>query len=311
MGLGSVTWRSASSPTDVNPVFRTILANANRLCDASFSVLWLWDGEAPTAVAHENVSPAMAKALRTARPLPNRRNPLGLSILEQTVVHIADVPTDPRFAPEDVPSYRLEGARSILCVPMVREGSLVGVINIWRRESRAFTDAQIDLLKTFADQAVIAIENVRLFTELQASNRELTTALDTQTATSDILRVISRSQTDVQPVFDAIVASAVRLLGAYSGVLTRIAGDQIELAALTSTDDAGDAALEGALPTGRSTPRGRTPRPFAIERRSISPTPRPIPDCPKPCAPSLVLVATEAWWWCRCSVTTRRSGRSR
>ena len=89
---------------------------------------------------------------------------------------------------------------------------------------------------------------MRLFTELQASNRELTTALDTQTATSDILRVISRSQTDVQPVFDAIVASAVRLLGAYSGVLTRIAGDQIELAALTSTDDAGDAALRAVFP---------------------------------------------------------------
>ena len=95
---------------------------------------------------------------------------------------------------------------------------------------------------------MIAIENVRLFTELQASNRELTTALDTQTATSDILRVISRSQTDVQPVFDAILASAVRLLGAYSGALTRIAGDQIELAALTSTDDAGDAAVRAIFP---------------------------------------------------------------
>jgi signal transduction histidine kinase len=95
---------------------------------------------------------------------------------------------------------------------------------------------------------VIAIENVRLFTELQASNRELTTALDTQTATSEILRVISRSQTDVQPVFDAIVASAVRLLRAYAGALTRLAGDQIELAAFTSIDDAGDAALRARFP---------------------------------------------------------------
>ena len=86
----------------------------------------------------------------------------------------------------------------------------------------------IRLLQTFADQAVIAIENVRLFKELEAKNRELTTALDTQTATSDILRVISRSQTDVQPVFDAIVVSAVRLLAADTGLLTRVAGDQIE-----------------------------------------------------------------------------------
>src|SRR6202011_3872635 len=121
-------------------------------------------------------------------------------------------------------------------------------LGITRREAGAFADAEIALLQTFADQAVIAIENVRLFTELQASNRELTTALDTQTATSDILRVISRSQTDVQPVFDAIVASAVRLLGAYSGVLTRVQSDQIELAALTSTNDAGDTAARTLYP---------------------------------------------------------------
>src|SRR4030095_3423492 len=101
---------------------------------------------------------------------------------------------------------------------------------------------------TFADQAVIAIENVRLFTELQESNRELTTALDTQTATSDILRVLSRSETDVQPVFDAIVASVVRLMGAYTGMLTRITGDQIEMAALTGTDAAGDAATRAVFP---------------------------------------------------------------
>src|SRR5262249_19117955 len=103
-------------------------------------------------------------------------------------------------------------------------------------------------LQTFADQAVIAIENVRLFNELQTSNRELTSALDTQTATSDILRVISQSQTDVQPVFDAILASAVRLLRAYSGTLTRIVSDRIELVAITSTDAAGDASVRAFYP---------------------------------------------------------------
>src|SRR3989442_4806431 len=103
----------------------------------------------------------------------------------------------------------------------------MGAITVARRERGAFTEGQVELLQTFADQAVIAIENVRLFTELQASNRELTTALDTQTAISDILRVISRSQTDVQAVFDAILASAVRLLSAYSGALTRIDDEQI------------------------------------------------------------------------------------
>jgi signal transduction histidine kinase len=119
---------------------------------------------------------------------------------------------------------------------------------VTRREPRGFSDEETARLLTFADQAVIAIENVRLFTELQTSNRELTTALDTQTATSDILRVISRSQTDVQPVFDAIMTSAVRLLRAHTGALTRIAGDQIEIAALTSADDAGDAALRARFP---------------------------------------------------------------
>jgi signal transduction histidine kinase len=134
---------------------------------------------------------------------------------------------------------------------MLREGRAIGSIGIGRSEPGEFSERQIKLLCTFADQAVIAIENVRLFTELGARNRDLTTALDQQTATSDILRVISRSQTDVQPVFDAIVDSAVRLLQAYSGVLTLIEGDQIELAAHTSTDDTGDAAVRAAFPQSR------------------------------------------------------------
>jgi signal transduction histidine kinase len=130
----------------------------------------------------------------------------------------------------------------------MREGSAIGVINLRRSEARLFTEQQVALLQTFADQAVIAIENARLFTELQTSNRELTTALDTQTATSDILRVMSHAPTDVRPVFDAILASAVRLLQGYSGVVTRVAGDQLDLAALTRTTDAGDAAVRALYP---------------------------------------------------------------
>src|SRR5262249_59355123 len=104
-------------------------------------------------------------------------------------------------------TVELLGSRTGLWVPMLKDGTPVGVIVTWRREVRAFSESQVQLLSTFADQAVIAIENVRLFKELQTSNRDLTTTLDKQTATSDILRVISQSQTDVQPVFDTILSS--------------------------------------------------------------------------------------------------------
>jgi signal transduction histidine kinase len=171
----------------------------------------------------------------------------GMAILTRSVVQVPDI-EDPSALELVRQIGRGLGFRSSVGVPMLREGDAVGAIIVNRREPGRFSDAEVELLKTFADQAVIAVENVRLFTELQASNRELIAALDQQTATSDILRVISRSQTNVQPVFDAILGSAVRLLRGYSGVVTRMAGDQIEFAALTTTDDAGDAATRAAFP---------------------------------------------------------------
>src|SRR5262249_27267648 len=146
-------------------------------------------------------------------------------------IHIADVERDPRVLPEFLEGARTLGFRRILFVPMHRARTPLGTIGVAHREPGLFSESQIALLKTFADQAVIAIENVRLFTELQSSNRELTAALDKQTATSDILRVISSSPTDVQPVFDTIANSAMRLCDGNFGNVATHDGDLLHLVA--------------------------------------------------------------------------------
>ncbi len=246
----------SSSPTDAQPVFDTIVRSAGSLFHGAWTAVYRTDGaridlaaidaSAPEAL----LNPSGLETFRHSFPIAidDASSMAARAMAERRVVNIADVD-----AVHDLPARvrdasRSFGFRSYVCVPMFRDGAVIGAIGMTRRECNPFTEREVALLQTFADQAVIAIENVRLFTELQASNRELTTALDTQTATSDILRVISRSQTDVQPVFDAILASALRLLRAYTGALTLVAGDQIELAALTSTDDAGDAALRALFP---------------------------------------------------------------
>jgi GAF domain-containing protein len=240
----------SNSPTDVQPVFDVIAASARRMCGAvASSVLRLEEGVLHLAAA-SGVTPAWEEAARGVYPAPvsGRRAPSARAVQERRVVELVDVEHNPESTPGAIALARAVGFRTAVALPMLRGAEVLGVIQVARAEPAPFPRPHVELLQTFADQAVIAIENVRLFKELEASNRELTTALDTQTATSDILRVISRSQTDVQPVFDAILASAVHLLGAYSGSLTQVAGDQIELVALTSTDDAGDAAVRARYP---------------------------------------------------------------
>ena len=256
----------SQSQTDVQPVFDSIARSAVTLCGALFgAVCRLSEGIIDVAAHHNWTSTALEEFQRFYPMRPGRESLVARGILEATVIHVADLESDPDVPPASVRVGRALGNRNLLSVPMLRDGQVIGAIWVARAKPGYFADTQVELLKTFADQAVIAIENVRLFNELQASNRELTTALDTQTATSDILRVISQSQTNVQPVFDAIVASAVRLLGAYAGGLTRIAGDQIELAALTSTDAAGDAALRALYPHSLE---GESPPAQAIRDRA-------------------------------------------
>jgi GAF domain-containing protein len=220
----------SSSPTDLDPVFRMILANATRLCGASVATLWLFDGELLSSVAHQNASPEFAEYLARARIRPSHETTTRRAALERKTIHVADLLSDPDYSPPEF--QRKEKVKTVLSVPLLRRDTLVGVVTLWRREVRPFTDRQVALVETFADQAVIAIENVRLFRELETRNRDLTEALEQQTATSDILRVISRSPTDLQPVFDAIVRSASHLCDGHRTVLVRLADDEMHLAAV-------------------------------------------------------------------------------
>src|SRR5262249_41625969 len=230
----------SSSPTDIQPVFDTIADSAMRLLAAWSASVWRYEDDLIRLVAARGGLPGSSEIFKEQRRAPGHPaddSPASQTVLTRTVFHSADVDADPSWGPRFRAEARMRGFRSIVAVPMLRGNDAAGVIAVTRSAVGGFTLAEIALLQTFADQAVIAIENVRLFTELQTSNRDLTTALDKQTATSDILRVISQSQTDVQPVFDAIVGSAVRLLRGSSGGLTRVTGDQIALVALMSTDD--------------------------------------------------------------------------
>jgi GAF domain-containing protein len=215
----------SQSPTDVQPVFDTIAKSAVRLCDGLFSAVIRFDGKLQHLVAEHNFTPAASEAWRRVFPMPpSRINVSGRAILDRAVTHIEDIEADPEVGASNLEAARTLGYRSVVSVPMLRDGQPLGSISVARRDVAPFATKEIELLKTFADQAVIAIENVRLFTETKE-------ALEQQTATSDILKVISSSPTDVQPVFDTIAQSALRLCeGAFSVVL-RYDGESLHLAA--------------------------------------------------------------------------------
>jgi len=199
-----------SLPHNVQPVFDTIVKSAVRLCGALFSGVYRFDGELLHHVAHHNYSSAALEEVGRRFPAPPTRTlGTGRAILDRTIVHIPDVEVDAEYRNQAL--TRAVGMRSGLWVPLMRSGVPIGVFMVARSEPGSFSDREIELLKTFADQAVIAIENARLFEEVQARTRELTQSLEYQTATSEVLGVISRSPTNAQPVFDAIVESAARL----------------------------------------------------------------------------------------------------
>jgi signal transduction histidine kinase len=235
-----------------------------RLCEASFGSLSLYDGEFLTTAAQQGASPEFAEYLRQIRARPSRERIMRLAALERRIVHVDDVLAHPEWA--TIPLYEKDRARTVLAAPMLREDALVGVITIWRREVRPFTDKQIGLVQTFADQAVIAIENVRLFQELQARNRDLTEALEQQTATSEILGVISSSPTAIQPVLDTILANALRLCEAYNGGVFRFDGEVFHLAAAANIEsEFREELARTPIRPGLETPLRRV----GVERRPI------------------------------------------
>jgi GAF domain-containing protein len=218
----------SSSPTELQPVFDVIAKNAFRLCGGAFAILYRYDGVLMSVVADVQLSSEGSRVLRALYPAaPRRDHVVGLSIIDSRIVHTHDVSNDARYSANRNAFMLTTPYKSSLVVPMRREGAVIGAIAVARAHVQPYDEGEIELLKTFADQAVIAIENVRLFTELGTRNRELTEALDQQTATSEILRVIASSPTDLQPVLESVAESSARVCSAADSEIWLLTGEYL------------------------------------------------------------------------------------
>jgi GAF domain-containing protein/anti-sigma regulatory factor (Ser/Thr protein kinase) len=237
----------SSSPSDLQPVFDTILEHTIRLCEGDVAALWQFDGEKLCFAASKNATPE-AVAHSRAHPLAlGTYNPTPQAALERRIVHVLDVFANPDYRPL-IPvgtSGKRPNAGTVLAVPLVRENELLGAITIWRYEKRLFSERQVELVKTFTAQAVIAIQNVRLFNETKE-------ALEQQTATAGILRVITSSPTDLKPVMATVVENAARLAEADHALIGQTEGGNIRWLAAHGCALPGD-----TRPISRDVPSGR------------------------------------------------------
>ena len=247
----------SGSLTDVQPVFDTIVRSGLRLLGGySATMMLLRDGDGLDLVAYTSTSTEADASLVEAFPMPLRNLPPGERAVHDRRPHaVEDVESAPDVTNVMRETGRARGWHSNLFIPMIREDVALGLISITRRDPGPFSADQIALVQTFADQAVIAIENVRLFKELEVRNRALSEGLDRQTATADVLRIIAQSPTELQPVLDVIATSALRLCAASDVVIERLEGDRFYNAAHAGTQMKGLVGLP--LPLTRRFPGGR------------------------------------------------------